>query len=203
MPNLIAVILVAVAVASLPNLHMRPLVLSLCVAAKWATGAESQCAAGVKSLMGRSFEIDFVSDAAEHTYTIVVGSHMTQTDKSEGTSHSLGKFSGISSGVHHYTAGDACEFVDRSAEVMFRCGATDDVVSAEEPSACEFSFVIETPLCCAGPHERKLTNEDDDDGPCELLHCFVLASAALLMSARIYPVHLALCMGLRSFFPLV
>ena len=117
-----------------------------------ATPAESQCPTGVKSLIGRTFEIDFVSDAAEHTYTVVVGSHMTQTDKSEGTTHSLGKFSGVSSGVHHYAAGDACEFVDRSADVAFRCGATDDVVSAEEASACEFSFVIETPLwlpnCC-------------------------------------------------------
>ena len=69
--------------------------------------------------------------------------------KSEGTTRSLGKFSGISNGVHHYSAGDACEFVDRSADVAFRCGSTDDVVSAEEPSACEYSFVIETPLCCA------------------------------------------------------
>ena len=109
----------------------------------------SECKAGVKSLMGRSFEIDFVSDAADHTYTIVVGSHMTQTDKAEGSTRSLGKFSGISNGVHHYSAGDACEFVDRSADVAFRCGSTDDVVSAEEPSACEYSFVIETPLCCA------------------------------------------------------
>merc|ERR1712086_179970 len=88
---------------------------------------------------------------------------MTQTDKSEGTTHSLGKFSGVRSGVHHYAAGDACEFVDRSADVTFRCGATDDVVSAEEPSACEFSFVIETPLCCAA--KRKLVPQmgHDDD----------------------------------------
>merc|ERR1719311_861318 len=137
------------------------LVVSLWVGAS-ASPAESQCPTGVKSLIGRSFEIDFVSDAADHTYTIVVGSHMSQTDKTEGTTRSLGKFSGISNGVHHYAAGDACEFVDRSADVAFRCGATDDVVSAEEPSACEFSFVIETPLCCAA--KRKLDDDNDYEG---------------------------------------
>ena len=127
--------------------------LLLCLLTKGSVSTGSECPGG-DGLMGRSLELNFVSDAIDHKYSVLVGSHMTQTDTTEGTTRSLGHFSGISGGVHHFSAGDACESGHQSADITFRCGSKDNVVSAEGASTCQFSFVIETPLCCTGERRQ-------------------------------------------------
>ena len=115
-----------------------------------AARKQEACPAGVQTLLGRTFEIDFASDTADLRYTIVVGTYVSLYDKSQGRAEKLGNFSGLEQGsTHRYTGGEACEFEERSSMITFQCGATLDVVEAADPTACAGRIVVETPYCCA------------------------------------------------------
>ncbi|KAK6173168.1 hypothetical protein SNE40_016675 [Patella caerulea] len=117
------------------------------------------------SLKGQCFEMT----DREYTYKLCPFEKASQRPKSGGTETSLGvwgHWSGDETNKYSamkYEKGQNCwNGPDRSAHVILQCGMENILLSASEPSRCEYQFEFATPAFCSqeDPNANKETHDE-------------------------------------------
>jgi hypothetical protein len=94
-----------------------------------------------------------LKDAASgFEYRLCIGESVVQTSGTIGT-FSLGKFDEAATAklpahLQQYSGGDRCGEPQRSTRVIYYCGPTFTVLSAEEPSMCSYELKVSHPDLC-------------------------------------------------------
>ncbi|XP_077965895.1 glucosidase 2 subunit beta-like [Styela clava] len=108
-----------------------------------------------KELQGKCFDLD----THEYTYRICPFDKTVQKPKGGGSETSLGRWGSWSGpetskySAMKYTGGVKCwNGPDRSTEVRIACGDENKLLSASEPSRCEYRFEFVTPAACEPIH---------------------------------------------------
>lgn len=71
----------------------------------------------------------------------------------------VGRFSGISGNLMHYTRGSKCwNGPQRSAVVEMVCGADHELLSVAEPEKCQYHFMLATPIVCKEYSDEELAS---------------------------------------------
>lgn len=91
----------------------------------------------------------------EYVYKLCMFKQVTQRSKSGGRETTLGNWDSWESGNHSmmkYTGGEKCwNGPNRSMMVRIVCGAEEVILSAGEPSRCEYAMEFATPAACTKP----------------------------------------------------
>ena len=103
------------------------------------------------ALVGQCFELQ----DREYIYTLCPFDRASQRSKDGGSEVNLGrwgKWSGTGNSRHDhqkYEGGATCwNGPARSVDVTLRCGLENKLLSASEPSRCEYAYDFETPALC-------------------------------------------------------
>ena len=116
------------------------------------------------SMVGRCVESDAqTKGGASYKYRVC------PFDRSEQDSLSLGKFAEVSyaedgaSATMKFTGGAKCwNGPERSMTATLVCGSTDRMTSVDEPSVCEYTSVVETPMMCTNSLVARAKEEHDE-----------------------------------------
>jgi hypothetical protein len=88
-----------------------------------------------------------------YSYTVCIGKTVRQS--SDGGDFLLGAFnadaSAESPGVQQFRDGDQCPGLRRQTSVSFICGETFAILTAEEPSVCNYALTVAHPAVCGMP----------------------------------------------------
>uniref|UniRef100_A0A1I8IR25 Glucosidase 2 subunit beta n=2 Tax=Macrostomum lignano TaxID=282301 RepID=A0A1I8IR25_9PLAT len=106
----------------------------------------------------------------EYTYKLCPFKESLQIQKASGSSTSLGRFKdwsgpeGDKYSSQEYTDGQGCwNGPNRSTKVRIVCGPKTELLSASEPSRCEYSMELATPAAChAHPTAETVDPEHDE-----------------------------------------
>lgn len=95
----------------------------------------------------------------EYLYKLCPFDKVTQRNKNGGSETSLGYWSrweDSSYRIMFFDKGQGCwNGPDRSTKVSVECGPENKLLSAEEPSRCEYHFVLSSPAACRdAPHHQ-------------------------------------------------
>lgn len=106
----------------------------------------------------------------EYTYKLCPFKESLQVQKASGSSTSLGRFKdwsgpeGDKYSQQEYTDGQGCwNGPNRSTKVRIVCGPKTELLSASEPSRCEYSMELATPAACHSEPTAEPADPEHDE----------------------------------------